>query len=250
MSGHSKWANIKHRKSAQDAKKGKIFTRLGKELTIAAKHGGSNLDSNFRLRTMVDKARAANMPLDNIDRAIKRGTGELPGVSYEEQMYEGYGPEGIAVLVEYLTDNKNRTVSDMRRMFSSNGGTLAEAGAVAWMFEKKGSIRASSGTATHGGTATHDGTATEDALLELLLDFEVENISIDDNIATVITSIKQLESAKKALQDAGYKIESADIEWIAKNEVALPENKQNKVLEFLEKIEDMDDVQNIYSNLA
>lgn len=238
MSGHSKWANIKHRKAAQDAKKGKIFTRLGKELTIAAKHGGGSIDSNFRLRTMVDKARAANMPLDNIDRAIKRGTGELPGVSYEEQLYEGYGPENVAVLVECLTDNKNRTVSDMRRAFSSNGGHLAETGAVAWMFEKKGSIRVSGGT------------LTEDALLELLLDFEVENISIDDNIATVITSIKQFESVKKALQDAGYKIESADVEYIAKNEVELHENKQNKVLEFLEKIEDMEDVQNLYSNLA
>lgn len=238
MSGHSKWANIKHRKAAQDAKKGKIFTRLGKELTIAAKHGGSNLDSNFKLRTLVDKARAANMPLDNIDRAIKRGTGELPGVSYEEQMYEGYGPDGIAILVECLTDNKNRTVADMRRIFSSNGGTLAEAGAVAWMFEKKGSIRIS-------GDAL-----TEDTLLELLLDFEVDNISIDDNIATIITSIKQFESVKKTLQDTGYKVESADIEWIAKNSIDLPENKANKVIEFLEKIEEMDDVQNLYSNLA
>lgn len=244
MSGHSKWANIKHRKAAQDAKKGKIFTRLGKELTIAAKHGGGSIDSNFRLRTMVEKARAANMPIDNIDRAIKRGTGELPGVSYEEQLYEGYGPENVAVLVECLTDNKNRTVSDMRRAFSSNGGHLAETGAVAWMFEKKGSIRVSGSTATRGGTLT------EDALLELLLDFEVENISIDDTIATIITSIKQFESVKKTLHDAGYKIESADIECIAKNSVELPENKENKVIEFLEKIEDMEDVQNLYSNLA
>ena len=127
MSGHSKWANIKHRKAAQDAKRGQAFTRLGKELSVAAKHGGSDPESNFKLRTLIDKARAANMPLDNIDRAIKRGTGELPGVSYEEQLYEGYGPEGIAILIECLTDNKNRTVSDMRRFFSSNGGNLAEA---------------------------------------------------------------------------------------------------------------------------
>jgi len=238
MSGHSKWANIKHRKASQDAKRGKIFTRLGKEITIAAKHGGGDPESNFRLRTIVDKARAANMPLDNIDRAIKRGTGEIPGVNYEEQMYEGYGPDGIAVLIECLTDNKNRTVSEIRRLFSSNGGTMADAGAVSWMFEKKGVIRTT-------GT-----TLSEDTLLEQLINFEVDDIGIDDAVATITVSPKQLEVVKKALADAGYKIESAEVESVAKNLVELSPEKAQKVIDFLEKIEEQEDVQNIYSNLA
>jgi len=238
MSGHSKWANIKHRKAAQDAKRGKIFTRLGKEITIAAKHGGGDPESNFRLRTIVDKARAANMPLDNIDRAIKRGTGEIPGVNYEEQMYEGYGPDGIAVLIECLTDNKNRTVSEIRRLFSSNGGTMADAGAVGWMFEKKGVIRA---------TGAH---LSEDTLLEQLINFEIDDIGIDDATATITVSPKQLEVVKKALTDTGYKIESAEVESVAKNLVELSPEKSQKVIDFLEKIEEQEDVQNIYSNLA
>jgi len=238
MSGHSKWANIKHRKASQDAKRGKIFTRLGKELSIAAKHGGGDLDSNFRLRTLVEKARAANMPLDNIDRAIKRGTGEIPGVSYEEQLYEGYGPEGIAILVECLTDNKNRMVADMRRMFSSHGGNLAEAGAVSWMFEKKGVIRATADM------------VSEDKLLEQLLDFEIDDIDVDEKLATITMNVRQLEVVKKALIDAQYQVESADVEWVAKNLVDLASEKEQKVIDFLEKIEDLDDVQNIYSNLA
>lgn len=238
MSGHSKWANIKHRKAAQDAKRGKIFTRLGKEVSIAAKHGGSDLESNFRLRTLVEKARAANMPLDNIERAIKRGTGEIPGVSYEEQLYEGYGPEGLAILVECLTDNKNRTVADIRRMFSSHGGNLAEAGAVSWMFDKKGVIRATAET------------LSEDKLLELLLDFEVDDIEVDENLATVTMNPRQLEVVKKALLDAQYSVDSAEVEWVAKNSVDLAPEKEQKVIDFLEKIEDLDDVQNVYSNLA
>lgn len=238
MSGHSKWANIKHRKASQDAKRGKIFTRLGKEITIAAKHGGGDLGSNFRLRTIVDKARAANMPIDNVDRAIKRGTGEIPGVNYEEQMYEGYALDGIAVLIECLTDNKNRTVSEIRRLFSSNGGTMADAGAVGWMFEKKGVIRATGAN------------LSEDTLLEQLINFEVDDISIDDATATITVSPKQLEIVKKALTEAGYKIESAEVESVAKNLVALSPEKSQKVIDFLEKIEEQEDVQNIYSNLA
>jgi YebC/PmpR family DNA-binding regulatory protein len=238
MSGHSKWANIKHRKAAQDAKRGKVFTRLGKELSIAAKHGGGDIESNFRLRTLVEKARAANMPTDNIDRAIKRGTGELPGVSYEEQLYEGYGPEGIAILVECLTDNKNRTVADIRRMFASNGGNLAEAGAVSWMFEKKGVIR------------TTANTITEDALLELLLNYDIDDISVDEKLATITTNSRNLETIKKVLVDAHYKIESAEVEWVAKNLVTVAPEKEQKVIDFLDRIEEHDDVQNIYSNLA
>jgi YebC/PmpR family DNA-binding regulatory protein len=237
MSGHSKWANIKHRKSAQDAKRGKLFTRLGKEITIAAKEGGGELDSNFRLRTLVDKARAANMPADNIQRSIKRGTGELPGVSYEEQMYEGYGPEGIAILIECLTDNKNRTVSEVRHVFSANSGNMAEAGAVSWMFEKKGVIRINAEN------------LTEDDLIEQLLDFDIGDIDVEDEMATITVVIKQLEQVKKVLTDSGHTIESADVEFVAKNLTDLPENKQQKVIDFLEKIEELDDVQNVYTNL-
>lgn len=238
MSGHSKWANIKHRKAAQDAKKGKIFTRLGKELTIAAKHGGSDPESNIRLRTAIDKARAANMPNDNITRAIKRGTGELPGVSYEEQLYEGYAPEGVAVIVECLTDNKNRTVADIRRHFAAQGGHLAEAGAVSWMFEKKGVIR----TPAKG--------QNEDYFIELLINYDVEDISIEDGLATITVKSKSLEPVKKALLDEGFHLESSDNEWVANNVVSLPEDKANKVIAFLESIEEIEDVQNLYSNLA
>lgn len=238
MSGHSKWANIKHRKAAQDAKKGKVFTRMGKELSIAAKQGGGDPESNFRLRTLVDKARAANMPLENITRAIKRGTGELPGVSYEEQLYEGYGPEGIAILVECLSDNKKRTVSEIRHAFSSGNGNLAEAGAVSWMFEKKGVIR-----------ATANG-LKEDDFIEQLIDFEVSDISIDEQTVTIIVSPKQLEMVKKVLQDTGHTIESAELEMVAKNLVTLAPEKEQKVISFLEQIEEMDDVQNVYTNLA
>lgn len=238
MSGHSKWANIKHRKASQDAKRGQIFTRLGKELSVAAKHGGSDPESNFKLRTLIDKAREANMPADNIDRAIKRGTGELPGISYEEQLYEGYGPEGIAVLVECLTDNKNRTVSEIRRMFSSNAGNLAEAGAVSWMFDKKGVIRVTAKT------------ISEDSLLEELLDCEIDDISVDENNATIIMQPKQLELVKKTLVEKKYTIESYEVEWVAKNLVELAPEKEKKVIDFLERIEELDDTQNVYSNLA
>lgn len=238
MSGHSKWANIKHRKAAQDAKKGKIFTRFGKEITIAAKHGGGDVNSNFRLRTIVDKARSANMPAENISRAIKRGTGELPGVNYEEQIYEGYAPEGVAVLVECLTDNKNRTVADIRHAFSANNGTLAEAGAVSWMFEKKGVIR----VPANG--------KTEDDFIELLIDYDIDDIDVSDNLASITVQPKQLEVVKKVLLDAGYTVEAAEVEKVAKNTISLSPEKEEKVIAFLEHIEEIDDVQNIYSNLA
>jgi len=237
MSGHSKWANIRHRKSAQDSKRGKVFTRIGKEITVAAKQGGGDPESNFQLRSLVDKARAANMPAENIQRSIKRGTGELPGVSYEEQMYEGYGPEGVAILIECLTDNKNRTVSEVRHIFSANSGSMAEAGSVSWMFEKKGVIR-----------VTLNG-ITEDDLLEQLIDFDIDDITKDGEFATIIVSTKQLEMVKKVLSDTGHKVESSDIEFIAKNLMEIPKNKEDKVLDFLEKIQDLDDVQNVYTNL-
>lgn len=238
MSGHSKWANIKHRKAAQDSKKGKVFTKLGKELTIAAKAGGGDLESNFRLRTIVDKARAVNMPLENIQRAIKKGTGEIPGVVYEALNYEGYGPYGVAVIVECLTDNKNRTVAEVRRAFSSKGGTLAETGAVGWMFAKKGVIRIKG----------HN--LSEDKLLERLLEFDVDDINVHDELATITLDLKKLDIVRKVLANDSYTIESSEIEWVPSTTTSLPEDQSHKVIEFLEALEELEDVQDVYSNLA
>lgn len=238
MAGHSKWANIKHKKAAQDAKRGKAFTRLTKEMSVAARTGGSDTASNPRLRQLIEKARNINMPKENIERAIKRGTGELPGVNYESFMYEGYGPHGIAVLVETLTDNKNRTVADLRRIFSSSGGSLAEGGAVAWMFEKRGVIRIEDSKPIH-----------EDQLLESLIDFDIHTISVDQQEATIICDLKDLEIIKKSLE-ANYTISSAEVEWIAQNTISLANDAEKKAIEFLEKLEEHDDIQNMYTNLV
>lgn len=237
MAGHSKWANIKHKKAAADAKRGKVFTRISKELTVAARTGGGDPAGNPRLRTLIDKAREANMPMDNVTRAIKRGTGELPGVSYEEQMYEGYGPHGIAVIVETLTDNKNRTVADVRRLFSNKGGSMGESGSVGWMFNKLGVIRA-------------EGTnLDEDTLLEQLIEFSVNDIAIDGNECVITCDPKSLETIKKALTDSGMHVKSAELEWVAQNLTSLEGSEREKAIEFLDALEDLDDVQNVYANL-
>lgn len=237
MAGHSKWANIKHRKAAQDAKRGKVFTRLTKEITVAAKAGGGDPGVNPRLRTLIDKAKAANMPADNLKRAIQKGTGELPGVSYEEMMYEGYGPHNVAVIVEVLTDNKNRAVADVRHAFSSKGGSLAAGGAVSWMFSKTGVVRTT-------------GTATEDELLEKLLEYDVNDISIDDEHIMITCNPKSLEPIKTALTAAGLKVDSAEMEWVASNTTKLEGDQQEQAFNFLNALEELDDVQNVYTNLA
>jgi YebC/PmpR family DNA-binding regulatory protein len=237
MSGHSKWATIKRKKSALDAKRGKAFTKLIKEITVAAK-SGSDLGGNPRLRLLVEKAKEINMPHDNITRAIKRGSGELPGVSYEEYTYEGYGPFGVAVMVDVLTDNKNRTVPEIRRLFSHTGGSMGETGSVNWMFEKSGVI--SIPKAGH----------TEDDVLEKLLDYDIKDISSDDEMITITCEPKATEAIKKALKDTGYTIAEGNIEWVAKTTAALDDEKAEKVYEFLSELEDHDDVQNVYSNLA
>ncbi|MBT4855882.1 YebC/PmpR family DNA-binding transcriptional regulator [bacterium] len=236
MAGHSKWANIKHRKASQDSKRGKIFTKLIKEITVAARAGGGEPDHNPRLRLLLDKARHVNMPSDNTTRAIKKGTGELPGVHYEAHMYEGYGPAGSAVLVEVLTDNKNRAVADLRKTFSRRGGNLGEAGSVSWMFNHEGVIR-----------VKPEG-LSEDDLLEALIDFDVEDISVHDDLATILCDKKQIETVRKILVDKGLTVESAELEWVAKDPVELDEKNATKVFDFLEAIEDMEDVQNVYSN--
>jgi len=237
MAGHSKWANIKHKKAKEDAKKGKAFTKLIKEITVSAREGGGNPDANPRLRLLLEKGREANMPLENAMRAIKKGTGELPGVSYEEYTYEGYAPYGIAVIVDALTDNKNRTVAEFRRLFSENGGTLGDLGAVNWMFEKLGVIHA-------------QGKTTEDELLEYLIDYDVQDIRIDNDTCSIYCDAKSITPIKEALEKKGLKIESAGLEWVAKNTISLSEEQTDKVIAFLSAIEDHDDVRNVYTNLG
>lgn len=237
MSGHSHWATIKHKKGAEDAKRGKAFTKLIKEISVAAKSGGGDPAHNPRLRLLIDKARDINMPSENITRAIKRGTGELPGIHYESMSYEGYGPNGIAVIVDVLSDNKNRTASELRRAFTSKGGNLGESGSVNWMFEKLGVIDV-------------NGAVNEDTLLEKLIDFDVKDVKHNGAFFTVYTDPKSLEPVKNALTQMGLKVERAETEMVSKNMVNLPEDQAQKAYEFLENLQDLEDVQNVYTNLA
>ena len=237
MAGHNKWSQIKHKKAKEDAKRGKAFTKLIKEITVVAREGGGDPGTNARLRALVEKAKEINMPAENTKRAIKRGTGELPGVHYEPAVYEGYGPFGIAILVDTLSDNKNRTVADLRRLFSKTGGTLAESGAVSWMFNRLGVVRAS-------------GNTTEDQLMEALLEFDVEDIRSDENFFSVFCDPKSLEKIKKIIKEQGLTIESAELEWVAKNRTQLSEDETKKAVEVLSALDDHDDVQNVFTNLA
>ena len=237
MSGHSKWATIKHKKGAADAKRGKIFTRLIKEISVAARMGGGDADANPRLRTAVLKARAANMPKDNIERAIKKGTGELGGNDYVEIVYEGYGPGGVAVLVETLTDNKNRTAADVRSMFSKAGGNLGESGSVSYLFNKKGVIRYSGDE--------YD----EDAVLEAALEAGAEDVQNDEGTLTVLTATADFEPVLEALREAGFQDESADIEAVPDAMIQLDDEGTRKALRLLEALDDHDDVQQVSSNL-
>lgn len=237
MSGHSKWATIKRKKAAIDSKRGKAFTKLIKEITVAARAGGDPA-GNPRLRLLMDKAKEINMPADNISRAIKKGTGELPGASYEPLVYEGYGPNGIAVIVETLSDNKNRTVGELRRLFSENGGTLGDTGTVNWMFERQGVIN-----------AEHP-TMQEDALLELLIDFDVKDIKQDGTWFSIYTDAKSLDAVKQKLIQQGFKIDTAQLEWVPKSSTSLQPAQADKAYEFLGELDDHDDVQNVFTNLA
>lgn len=237
MSGHSKWANIKHKKAKEDALRGKAFTKIIKEITVAARDGGGDINANPRLRTLVEKSKHINMPQENIKRAIQKGTGELPGVAYEQHMYEGYGPGGIAVMVEMLTDNKNRAIAELRHAFSKRGGSLGETGTVNWMFSLKGVIK---------GT----GTLTEDQLLEKLLEFDVDSIVKDEDLFIVTTGIKALEDVKKAMTAAGIKVEHAEIEWLAKDPVSPDAEHEQKAIDFLQALDELEDIQNVYSNMA
>jgi YebC/PmpR family DNA-binding regulatory protein len=236
MSGHSHWATIKRKKEKEDSKRGQAFTKIIKEITVAAKTGGDPA-GNPRLRLLIEKARDINMPVENIQRAIKRGTGELPGVSYEPMLYEGYGPYGIAVVIDTLSDNKNRIVSELRHVFTGKGGNLGESGSVAWMFEKLGVIDVT-------------GSVNEDLLLEQLMDFDVKDVKHNGTFFTVYCDPKALIAVKKILTDMNLKVEKAEVEWVPKNLIALPDDQAKKAYEFLESLQDLDDVQNVYTNLG
>lgn len=238
MAGHSKWANIKHKKAQEDAKRGKVFTRIIKEITVAAKAGGGDPTNNPRLRQFIAKAKDANMPQDNITRAIKKGTGELPGVHYEAITYEGYGPAGTAIIVDTLTDNKNRTVADMRHLFTKFGGNLAETGAVNWMFEKLGVLR--------GPAEGKD----EDSLLEELMDFDIKDVSVHDEIYTVTCDMHHLHEIKEGMEKVGFSVQDDNLEWVAKNPMDVDEEAQEKAFTLLEKLEEHDDVQNVFTNIS
>jgi YebC/PmpR family DNA-binding regulatory protein len=236
MSGHSKWATIKHKKGAADAKRGKVFTRLIKEITIAAKGGGGDPDGNPRLRTAILAAKAENMPADNIKRAIQRGTGELEGLSYEEITYEGYGPGGVAVIIDVLTDNKNRAVSEVRHAFSKNGGNLGAEGAVSWMFTKKGVISIAKDE------------ASEDKLMEIVLESGAEDLNDEGETWEILCDPKDYEAVTEALKAAKIPTETAEVTKIASTYTKLEGSQANAMIRLLETIEDLDDTQNVYSN--
>lgn len=236
MAGHSKWSNIKHKKGAADAKRGKVWSKIIKEITIAAKHGGGDLSSNPRLRTVVDKGKAANMPNDNITRAIKRGTGELEGVNYEETSYEGYGPGGTAVMIEIVTDNKNRTVAEMRHLFSKNNGNLGENGCVAWMFDRQGVITFD---------AEH---TTEDQLMNIALDAGAEDIRSSDGIFEVVSTPDDFDAVHEALTAASLTPTNAEIQMVPQNTVTLEGKDAANMIKLMEALEEHDDVQNVFAN--
>ncbi|HTM06188.1 MAG TPA: YebC/PmpR family DNA-binding transcriptional regulator [Patescibacteria group bacterium] len=236
MSGHNKWSQIKHKKAKEDGKKAKAFTRLIKEITVCARNGGGDPAFNPALRFLLEQARAINMPLDNATRAIKRGTGELPGVNYEHFTYEGYAKYGIAVMVDTLSDNKNRTVAELRHIFSSHGCHLAEAGSVSWLFN-------------HCGTVRIVGIVSEDSLLNILINFDVIDIKHEEEDTVVLCTTKSLDSVCNVLKEQKYTVKSAQFEWIAKSSIHLDQKELDEVVEFLSELEEHDDVQNVYTTL-
>jgi len=238
MSGHSKWATIKHAKGAADAKRGQMFTKLIKEISIAARMGGGSIDGNPRLRTAVLKARAANMPKDNIDRAIKKGTGELEGVNYEELVYEAYAPGGVAIFIEVLTDNKNRAAADIRNILTRAGGQLATSGSVSRLFKRMGVI-------------TMDGEKyTEDAVMEVAIEGGAEDVSSQEGIIEVTTAPEDFENVLNALQAKEFETMSAQISMVAEVEKTLDNDGTAKALKLIDKLEENEDVQNVYSNVT
>jgi YebC/PmpR family DNA-binding regulatory protein len=238
VSGHSKWSQIKHKKAHTDAKRGKIFTKLVKEISIAARLGGGDPDGNPRLRAVIEKAKEVNMPSDNVKKAIMKGTGELPGVAYEEFVYEGYGPAGVAVMIEVTTDNKNRTLPEIRHILTKSGGSLGETGCVSWMFDKKGYI------------LVNKSKASEDGLMTVALEAGAEDMRNDpeeDNYE-VITSAEDFAAVKEALEKGNIVVDSAEVTMLPKSYVALDEKAAEQTIRMMDALEENDDVQNVYSN--
>lgn len=236
MSGHSKWAGIKHKKAKVDAQRGRTFTKIIREITVAARVGGGDPDGNPRLRLAVEKAKAVNMPQDNIQRAIQKGTGELPGTSYEEYIYEGYGPGGVAVLLEIVTDNKNRTAPEIRKAFAKYGGNLGESGCVAWMFDKKGLIQVDTSE------------ADEDRVLGAVLEAGAEDVRRSDDTFEVITAPKDLERVKESLTKEKIEIAEGEVTMLPQSTVKLEGKQAQQMLQLMETLEEHDDVQNVYAN--
>ncbi len=235
MSGHNKWSTIKHKKGAADAKRGKVFTKIIKELSVAAKLGGGDPSANPRLRTAIDKAKSENMPKDNIERAIKKGAGGLEGLTYEEIIYEGYGPGGAAVLVEVLTDNRNRSVSDVRSIFSKCNGNMGEAGCVSWMFSKKGVIG-------------YEKSIDFERLFEVALEAGAEDVSEQDDCYEVTTEPSQFIEVRETLESQGFRHTTAEITMIPQTQVRLEGKQAESMLKLMDRLEDCDDVQNVYAN--
>ncbi|ABW66181.1 YebC/PmpR family DNA-binding transcriptional regulator [Desulfosudis oleivorans] len=238
MSGHNKWSSIKHKKGAADAKRGKVFTKLIKEITLAARTGGGDPDGNPRLRTAIAAAKDENMPKDNIERAIKKGTGDLEGVNYEENTYEGYGPGGAAVLVESLTDNKNRAVSEIRHIFSKHNGNMGENGCVAWMFDKKGYIE------------VEKSAAEEDHLMEVAIEAGAEDVRESDDTFEVITEVEDLETVRQALDGASIQYAFAEITMLPQTMVDLDDKTSEQMIRLLDALDDCEDVQKVYTNAS
>ena len=236
MSGHSKWSTIKRKKGATDAKRGALFTKLIREITVAARAGGEELDSNPRLRTAVLKAKASNMPNDNIDRAIKKGVGNVDGVVYEEVRYEGYGPGGVAIMVDCITDNKNRTTPEIRAILGKNGGNLGESGSVNYLFDRKGLF------------VIESGKATEDDVIEMLLDFDVEDVKTEDGNIVVTTSPEGFVAVADFLAKKDFNLLENQLTYIPKTTVVLDEKRAAQCLRIMEQLEDQDDAQEVYSN--
>ena len=236
MSGHSKWASIKHKKGAADAKRGKIFTKIIKEITVAARLGGGDPDGNPRLRTAILNAKSNNMPADNVTRAIKKGTGELEGVHYEETTYEGYGPGGVAIFLEVLTDNKKRTVADIRHLMSKHGGNLGENGSVSWMFDKKGQIQV--------GIEAGE----EEIILEAALECGADDFEVEEDMYLISTDPAELMQVKDQLESKGYEINSAEVEMVPKNLQKVEKKDVDRVLNLMNELEDNEDIKSVFAN--
>lgn len=235
MAGHSKWANRKHRKARQDAKKGNIFSKMAREITIAAREGGGDPDTNPRLRLAIDKAKQMSVPNDNIDRALKRGTGDIEGASYEEVRYEGYGPQGAAIMVDVVTDNRNRTAQEIRYVFSKHGGNLGESGCVSWMFTQKGLI-------------VLQGDFDEEEVFLLAVDQGAEDVQTEEEALTIITPPEDFETVRRSLKDSGYSVEVAEITYLPTTQVQMSGQDAQTLIRLVDALEEQEDVQNVYGN--